>query len=118
MPKLNNTDLQVSNICFGGNVFGWTADETQSFALLNRFTELGGNFIDTADVYSAWKEGNQGGESETIIGNWVSSKGNRDQVVIATKVALLETRKGLSAANIALACEDSLRRLKTDYIDI
>ncbi|NBR23151.1 MAG: aldo/keto reductase [Micrococcales bacterium] len=76
------------------------------------------NFIDTADVYSAWKEGNQGGESETIIGNWVSSKGNRDQVVIATKVALLETRKGLSAANIALACEDSLRRLKTDYIDI
>ncbi|MEY2816241.1 MAG: hypothetical protein RJA78_817 [Actinomycetota bacterium] len=118
MPKLNNTDLQVSNICFGGNVFGWTADEAQSFALLNRFTELGGNFIDTADVYSAWKEGNQGGESETIIGNWVAGKGNRDQVVIATKVALLETRKGLSAVNIALACEDSLRRLKTDYIDI
>jgi len=118
MPKLNNTELQVSNLCFGGNVFGWTADETQSFALLNRFTELGGNFIDTADVYSSWKEGNQGGESETIIGNWVSGKGNRDHVVIATKVALLETRKGLSAANIALACEDSLRRLKTDYIDI
>ena len=118
MPRLNNTELQVSNLCFGGNVFGWTADEQQSFQLLNRFTELSGNFIDTADVYSSWKEGNQGGESETIIGNWVSSKGTRDQVVIATKVALLETRKGLSAANIAQACEDSLRRLKTDYIDI
>ncbi len=118
MISLPKTSLQVSNLCFGGNVFGWTADQDQSFALLNRFTELGGNFVDTADVYSAWKEGNQGGESETIIGNWTSSKGNRDQVVIATKVAMLETRKGLGKKNIALACEDSLRRLKTDYIDI
>ena len=118
MQQLPKTELSVSNLCFGGNVFGWTADQDQSFALLNRFTELGGNFIDTADVYSAWKEGNQGGESETIIGNWTSEKNNRDQVVIATKVAMLETRKGLSAKNIVLACEDSLRRLKTDYIDI
>jgi aryl-alcohol dehydrogenase-like predicted oxidoreductase len=118
MQQLFQTNLNVSNLCFGGNVFGWTADQEQSFALLNRFSELGGNFIDTADVYSSWKEGNQGGESETIIGNWTSSKGNRDQVVIATKVAMLEARKGLSKQNIVLACEDSLRRLKTDYIDI
>ncbi len=118
MQQLPKTELQVSNLCFGGNVFGWTADQDQSFSLLNRFTELGGNFIDSADVYSAWKDGNRGGESETIIGNWTSSKGNRDQVVIATKVAMLETRKGLSKENIVLACEDSLRRLKTDYIDI
>jgi aryl-alcohol dehydrogenase (NADP+) len=118
MQQLPQTNLNVSNLCFGGNVFGWTADQDQSFALLNRFTELGGNFIDTADVYSSWKEGNQGGESETIIGNWTLSKGNRDKVVIATKVAMLETRKGLSKQNIVLACEDSLRRLKTDYLDI
>jgi aryl-alcohol dehydrogenase-like predicted oxidoreductase len=115
---LPQTELTVSNLCFGGNVFGWTADQAQSFELLNHFVEHGGNFVDSADVYSAWKEGNVGGESETVIGNWLHSNGKRDQVVIATKVAFLETRKGLSAANIALACEDSLRRLKTDYIDI
>ncbi len=118
MLTLPRTDLKVSNLCFGGNVFGWTADQAQSFELLDHFTEHGGNFIDSADVYSAWKEGNQGGESETVIGNWLQSNGKRNQVVIATKVAFLETRKGLSAANIALACEDSLRRLQTDYIDI
>ena len=118
MLNLPQTDLNVSNLCFGGNVFGWTADQAQSFELLNHLTEHGGNFIDSADVYSAWKEGNVGGESETVIGNWLKSNGKREQVVIATKVAFLETRKGLSAANIALACEDSLRRLKTDYIDI
>ena len=108
----------MSDICFGGNVFGWTADQEQSFKLLDRFIELGGNFIDTADVYSAWKEGNQGGESETIIGNYTKAKGNRDELVIATKVAMLETRKGLSAKNIVAACDDSLRRLQTDHIDI
>lgn len=118
MIKLPSTNLQVSNLCFGGNVFGWTADESQSFELLNYFTEHGGNFIDSADVYSSWKEGNQGGESETIIGNWLKQNGKRDQVVVATKVGFLESRKGLSAKNIALACEDSLRRLNTDYIDI
>ncbi len=118
MPKLVKTDLDVSNVCFGGNVFGWTADQSQSFELLDRFMELGGNFVDTADVYSAWKEGNQGGESETIIGNYLKKTGKRTDLVIATKVAMLETRKGLSAKNIALACEDSLRRLQTDYIDI
>ena len=118
MKTLAKTELQVSDICCGGNVFGWTADQEQSFALINRFMELGGNFIDTADVYSAWKEGNQGGESETVIGNWLKSTNKRDQVVIATKVAMLETRKGLSKKNIVLACEDSLRRLQTDHIDI
>ena len=118
MIYLPRTDIQVSNVCFGGNVFGWTADDSQSFELLNYITEHGGNFIDSADVYSSWKEGNQGGESETIIGNWLKQNGKRDQVVIATKVAMLEARKGLGAENIALACEDSLRRLNTDYIDI
>ncbi|MFZ4117887.1 MAG: aldo/keto reductase [Rhodoluna sp.] len=118
MLTLPQTELNVSDLCFGGNVFGWTADQAQSFELLNHFVEHGGNFVDSADVYSAWKEGNVGGESETVIGNWLQSNGKRDQVVIATKVAFLETRKGLSATNIALACEDSLRRLKTDYIDI
>lgn len=118
MIALPNTELEVSNLCLGGNVFGWTADQDQSFGLLNRFMELGGNFIDSADVYSSWKEGNKGGESESIIGAWLTSKPVRDQVVIATKVALLENRKGLSAANIAKACDESLKRLKTDYIDI
>ncbi len=115
---LPGTDLSVSNICFGGNVFGWTADEGLSHKLISEFLELGGNFIDTADVYSAWKPGNQGGESETIIGTWLQKGGNRDSVVIATKVAMLETRKGLSAANIIAAVDDSLRRLQTDHLDI
>ena len=118
MLNLPQTGLNVSNLCFGGNVFGWTADQAQSFELLDHLTEHGGNFIDSADVYSSWKEGNVGGESEAVIGNWLKSNGKREQVVIATKVAFLETRKGLSASNIALACEDSLRRLNTDYIDI
>ncbi len=118
MLTLPKTDLKVSNLCFGGNVFGWTADQEQSFALLDLLSEHGNNFIDSADVYSAWKEGNQGGESETVIGNWFKKSGKREQTVVATKVAMLETRKGLGAKNIALACEDSLRRLNTDYIDI
>lgn len=118
MLVLPKTNLEVSNICFGGNVFGWTADQDQSFGLLDRFHELGGNFVDTADVYSSWKEGNQGGESETVIGDWFKRSGKRDQTVLATKVAMLETRKGLGAKNIALACDDSLKRLNTDYIDI
>jgi aryl-alcohol dehydrogenase-like predicted oxidoreductase len=115
LPK---TDLKVSNLCFGGNVFGWTADQAQSFELLNHLTEHGGNFIDSADVYSSWKEGNQGGESESIIGQWLKQSGKRSDLVIATKVAMLESRKGLGAKNIALACDDSLKRLGTYYIDI
>ena len=118
MLTLPKTDLKVSNLCFGGNVFGWTADQAQSFELLNHLTEHGGNFIDSADVYSSWKEGNQGGESESIIGQWLKQSGKRSDVVIATKVAMLESRKGLGAKNIALACDDSLKRLGTDYIDV
>ena len=115
---LPNTNLSVYPLSLGGNVFGWSADQDQSFAVLDAHRDLGGNFIDTADVYSEWVEGNRGGESETIIGNWVSSRGGRDQVVIATKVAKLSTRPGLSRANIIAACDDSLKRLKTDYIDL
>ena len=85
MLTLPKTDLKVSNLCFGGNVFGWTADQEQSFALLDLLSEHGNNFIDSADVYSAWKEGNQGGESETVIGNWFKKSGKRDQTVVATK---------------------------------
>lgn len=115
---LPNTNLSVYPLSLGGNVFGWSADQDQSFAVLDAHRDLGGNFIDTADVYSEWVEGNRGGESESIIGNWVSSRGGRDQVVIATKVAKLSTRPGLSRANIIAACDDSLKRLKTDYIDL
>lgn len=115
---LPNTNLSVYPLSLGGNVFGWSADQDQSFAVLDAHRDLGGNFIDTADVYSEWVAGNCGGESESIIGNWVSSRGGRDQVVIATKVAKLSTRAGLSRANIIAACDDSLKRLKTDYIDL
>ena len=102
----------------GGNVFGWSADESQSQAVLDAFGELGGNFIDTADVYSEWVEGNVGGESEAIIGNWMKARGNRHQFVIATKVAKLSTRPGLRPENIISACNDSLKRLQTDHIDL
>lgn len=115
---LPNTNLSVYPLSLGGNVFGWSADQDQSFAVLDAHRDLGGNFIDTADVYSEWVAGNCGGESESIIGNWVNSRGGRDQVVIATKVAKLSTRAGLSRANIIAACDDSLKRLKTDYIDL
>jgi len=102
----------------GGNVFGWTADRDVSFRVLDAFVDGGGRSIDTADVYSAWIPGNSGGESESIIGEWLESRGIRDRVVVATKVASLEGRRGLSAANITAAVEDSLRRLRTDYIDL
>ena len=116
--QLNKTDLSVHPLCLGGNVFGWSADEAQSFAVLNAYTEHNGNFIDTADVYSEWKDGNTGHDSETILGKWMKQRGNRDQIVIATKVAKYSKRPGLSAANIAAAVDDSLRALQTDYIDI
>ena len=115
---LNKTDLKVHQLCLGGNVFGWSADEAQSFQVLNAYTEHGGNFIDTADVYSEWKDGNTGHDSETILGKWMKQRGNRSEIVIATKVAKLSTRPGLSAANISAAVEDSLRALQTDYIDL
>ena len=115
LPK---TDLEVSAICLGGNVFGWSANKDESFAVLDAFVAAGGNFIDTADVYSEWVPGHVGGESETILGEWMASRGNRSQIIIATKVAKLSTRPGLSRANILAAVEDSLRRLQTDYIDL
>jgi len=102
----------------GGNVFGWTADRDQSFAVLDAFVAQGGIAIDTADVYSAWIPGNSGGESETILGEWIASRGGREKLWLGTKVFSLEARKGLGAANIAAAVDDSLRRLQTDYLDV
>ena len=118
MPTIAQTDLDVFPLCLGGNVFGWTADEAQSFAVLDAYVAAGGNFIDTADVYSSWADGHSGGESEAVIGRWMAARGNRDQLIIATKVAKLASRPGLSAANIAAAAEDSLARLGTDRIDL
>jgi aryl-alcohol dehydrogenase (NADP+) len=116
--KLGQSALDVSPICFGGNVFSWTADEATSFALLDELVDVGIDFIDTADVYSRWVPGNRGGESETIIGKWFKNSGKRHRVVLATKVGLLDARPGLSQANILQAVDDSLRRLQTDYIDV
>ena len=118
MITIPETDLVVHELCLGTNVFGWSADESESHAVLDAYRSHGGNFVDTADMYSAWKEGNVGGESETIIGNWMKKHGNRDQMVVATKVAKLPTRLGLSPANILAACDESLKRLQTDHIDI
>jgi len=112
MTKLGTTDLDVYDLNLGANVFGWTADEQQSFAVLDAYAAVGGNFVDTADLYGG------GGGSETIIGNWLAKRGRRDDVVIATKVGMLDKRPGLSAKNIAAAAEDSLRRLQTDHIDL
>ncbi|MGW1840657.1 aldo/keto reductase [Streptomyces sp. BBFR2] len=110
--------LSVSPLCLGGNVFGWTADESESFAVLDAYVAGGGNFIDTADVYSAWVPGNKGGESETVIGDWLAARGNRDDVVIATKAGAHPDLKGLAADTIKKAVEGSLRRLRTDHIDL
>jgi aryl-alcohol dehydrogenase-like predicted oxidoreductase len=118
MLILPKSELKVYPLCLGGNVFGWSADEKESFAVLDAYVEAGGNFIDTADVYSEWKDGNVGGESEAIIGKWMKARGNRSEMVIATKVSMLSTRPGLSASNIKAAVDDSLRRLHSDYIDL
>ncbi|MGA5321800.1 aldo/keto reductase [Streptomyces seoulensis] len=118
LRKLGSSSLEVFPLALGGNVFGWTADRDTSFAVLDAYRSAGGNFIDTADSYSAWVEGNQGGESETILGEWVRARGVRDQVVIATKVSQHPDFKGLGAANIKAAADASLRRLGTDHIDL
>lgn len=118
MEKLGNTDLEVFPLCLGGNVFGWTAGREDSFAVLDAYALGGGNFIDTADVYMQRIPGNSGGESETMIGDWLASRRSRDSMIIATKVGNLKGREGLSASNIKRAAEDSLRRLRTDYIDL
>jgi aryl-alcohol dehydrogenase-like predicted oxidoreductase len=115
---IGTSNLQVAPLVFGANVFGWTTDERTSFSLLDTCVDQGLNFVDTADSYSHWAEGNQGGESETIIGKWFKQSGKRDKIVLATKVGMWKTRPGLSAANIEAAINDSLRRLQTDYIDV
>lgn len=119
--RIGRSDLTVAPFCLGRNVFGWTADEAASFAILDRFVERGFDFIDTADVYSRWVPGHVGGESEAVIGRWLSARpGARDRIVLATKVGmdLGEAGKGLSARHIERACEASLRRLRTDRIDL
>jgi aryl-alcohol dehydrogenase-like predicted oxidoreductase len=117
---LGSSSVQVVPLVLGGNVFGWTIDESTSFEILDRFVDRGFNFIDTADMYSTWVPGNVGGESETIIGNWFAHSSKRDRVVLATKVGMPmgEGKKGLKASYIERALEDSLKRLKTDYIDL
>ncbi|MGE5285014.1 MAG: aldo/keto reductase [Actinomycetota bacterium] len=118
--KLGNSGLEVSPLALGGNVFGWTADEPTSFRVLDAFVAAGCNLIDTADIYSAWVPGNKGGESETILGKWLKRSGNRGKVLIATKVGkeMGPDRKGLSKSYILRAAEDSLKRLRTDCIDL
>ncbi len=118
MRKIGNTDIAIAPLALGGNVFGWSADEAASFAVLDAFVAEGLQCIDTADTYSGWVPGNSGGESETIIGRWLKKSGKRDKVVIATKVAKWSKRKGLSPANIAAAADDSLQRLGIDRIDL
>lgn len=116
--KLGSSDLDVSRMGLGGNVFGWTADEETSRRVLDAYTGEGGNFIDTADGYSAWADGNAGGESETIIGSWLRKRGRRDDVVIATKVSTKPDRAGLAPDNVRTALGESLARLRTDYVDL
>jgi aryl-alcohol dehydrogenase-like predicted oxidoreductase len=118
--KLGRSGLEVAPLAFGGNVFGWTVDEAPSFQLLDAFVASGFNLIDTADMYSRWAPGNKGGESETILGNWLKRTGNRKKVLIATKVGMEmgPNKKGLSRAHIVSSVEESLRRLQTDYIDL
>ena len=115
---LGRSGLTISPLAFGGNVFGWSADEAATHALLDECVALGIQCVDTADVYSAWVDGNTGGESETLIGRWLTRSGQRSRVVLATKVGKWGPRAGLSPANIQAACEDSLRRLQTDVIDL
>src|SRR5215469_3208437 len=118
MNRIGETDLEVFPFCLGGNVFGWTADEDTSFAILNAYTSAGGNFIDTADSYPQWADGCDGGESETIIGRWLARRGRRDDLIIATKVGQGRHHPGLSPANLRSAAEASLRRLGTGHIDL
>ena len=118
VPRLGRSDLDVFGLCLGGNVFGWTADEGQSFEVLDAYVAAGGNFVDSSDSYSAFAPGNQGGESETVLGNWFAARGNRADVVLATKVGRKPDRQGLSRANIRTAVTESLERLQSDYIDL
>ncbi|MDX2155227.1 MAG: aldo/keto reductase [Hyphomicrobiaceae bacterium] len=118
--KLGRSGLEIAPLVFGGNVLGWTVDQPGSFVILDAFLDAGFSCIDTADVYSRWKPGNSGGESETILGNWFKARGNRSKVILASKCGLemAPDRKGLSKAYIVRAVEESLKRLQTDYIDL
>ncbi len=118
--SLGKTGIEISPLVFGGNVFGWTVDEAKSFQLLDAFVAAGFNSVDTADVYSKWVPGHVGGESETILGNWMKRSGNRNKIIVATKVGMDmgDGKKGLSKSHILRSAEDSLRRLQTDYIDL
>jgi len=116
--RLGTSDIAITPLVLGGNVFGWTADEAASHAILDRFVDRGGNAIDTADVYSAWVPGHQGGESESVIGRWLKQSGKRNRVVIGTKVGMWPKRIGIKRDNIIAACEDSLRRLGIETIDL
>jgi aryl-alcohol dehydrogenase-like predicted oxidoreductase len=120
LRALGRSGLQVSPLCFGGNVFGWTVDEATSFSLLDAWVDAGFNFIDTADTYSRWVPGHVGGESETIIGKWLKRSGKRDRIVLATKVGkdMGDGKVGLRPEYIRRAVDDSLRRLQTDVIDL
>ena len=118
MTRIGTTDLTVHPLCLGGNVFGWGADEAESFAVLDAYAAAGGNFLDTADVYSAWVDGNEGGESEAIIGRWMAARGNRDDVVVATKVGMKAGLDNLRPSTIHRAADASLARLGTDHIDL
>src|SRR5215475_9122156 len=116
--KLGLSKIAITPLMLGGNVFGWTADEKASFAVLDAFVDGGGDAIDTADVYSAWVPGHQGGESESVIGRWLKASGKRNKVVIGTKVGMWPKRIGIKRDNIVAACEDSLARLGVDTIDL
>ncbi|HUO03390.1 MAG TPA: aldo/keto reductase, partial [Rhizomicrobium sp.] len=116
--KLGLSGIEVAPLCLGGNVFGWTADQAMSFKLLDAFLAAGFELLDTADGYSNWAPGNEGGESETVIGKWMKARGNRARVVVATKLGYWKKTAGLKAPNIISACEGSLKRLQTDYIDL
>jgi aryl-alcohol dehydrogenase-like predicted oxidoreductase len=118
MITIPQTELVVHPLCLGSNIFGSNADEAQSHAVMDAYSSHAGNFIDTADMYNQWVEGHVGGESESVIGSWMKKRNNRQSMVIATKVSKMDTRPGLSAKNIFVACEESLNRLQTDYIDL
>ena len=118
MITIPESDLVVHELCLGSNIFGGNATEAESHLVMDAYRSHGGNFIDTADMYNQWVEGHVGGESESVIGSWMKSRGNRADMVIATKVSKMDRRPGLSAKNILAACEESLDRLQTDYIDL